>query len=128
MPLPAPFVRTVPEQTALVAVSSEHSVITLTATPGIPGIPWSPESVGNKTVCILHLPRYRYRGEQRLRGAERKKSHMDEQVKNFLCFLFMLPFPPKAHLCQRGLWQDCNPSFSCVLDFSPWLTTASFLF
>lgn len=37
MPLPTPFVRTVPEKTALAAVSSEHSVITLTTTPGIPG-------------------------------------------------------------------------------------------
>lgn len=37
MALPALFVRRVPEQTALAAVSLEHSVIILTATPGIPG-------------------------------------------------------------------------------------------
>lgn len=54
-PLPAPFIRALPEQTAL-AVSSEHSVITLLlmVTPGIPDHSLITRICREKRMCRLY--------------------------------------------------------------------------
>lgn len=64
-------------------------------------IPWSPESVGNKNVCNLHPPRYRYRGQQRLRGAEREKATWMSKWRIFSVFCFYFHFYPK-HIYAKG--------------------------
>lgn len=119
-PLPAPFIRALPEQTALAAVSSEHSVIMLLLM--VTRHPWSftdhQNLQGENNAYTLHLQRCRYRGQKQLRSAERAKATWIGKGRIFSVLYLYSHFHP-MQLCAK--WA-CSSVVTGSLVFSVYWT------